>query len=338
MKKLLIVGYFGFENFGDEWLLINLIKLIRRFSTAYKEIYILYNVKEYKRVNDVHYIPRWNFFWIVNVLARVNTVIYCGGVFQDYTSLLSIFYYLFVFLLAKFLFKKVILLNTEFSFKRFPFFIVKLLCSFSDVVVLRNELEMERILKYYKQTKHRNKILFCPDICYIDSNRVEQHDSSKKDFKKVALMIKSEKNELEVLINFCKSLLGKYKLVFIPLHLKEDYEFCLKIAEQIKNCEIRVWNKVEDYRFMLGDVDLVITSRLHGVVISDNLNIPFICFSKQNKIKDLILSNYKAKCISLNKLDPQKLEKNVIYPSSNKEFFCNKVEIVFKTLSRLNYI
>lgn len=338
MKKILVVGYFGFENFGDEWLLVNLIKLIKKFSTTKKKIYVLYNIRKYRKIEDICYIPRWNFFCILNVLTKIDTVIYCGGLFQDHTSIFSFLYYLFIFLFAKLLFKKIVLLNTEFSFKKFPFFITKFLCFNSDKVILRNKLETDRVLKYYK---NKNKILFCPDICYIDSNEESmQVNDFKKDFKKVALIIKSEKKEKFLLVNFCVKLIEKYKckLVFIPLHLREDYRFCLEIAKQLKNCEIRVWDKLENYRFMLKDIDLVVVSRLHGIIMSSNLNIPFICFSEQTKIRNLVVSNYEAQCFLLNDLETQKLEEYIIYPKSNKNFFHKNIEMTFNNLTKLGYI
>lgn len=336
MKKILIVGYFGFENFGDEWLLVNLIKLLRKFSKTDNRIYVLYNTKKHRKINDVYHIPRWNFFYILDVLTKVNTVIYCGGVFQDYTSVFSFLYYFFIFLLAKLLLKRVIILNTEFSFKRIPYFVVNFLCLSAKVIILRNKLGIERMLKLYGC---RNKVIFCPDICYTDFCELDkQNDYSKRELRKIALIIKSEVKEFLFLINFCVELAKKYKLVFIPLHLKEDYKFCLEISKHIKTCEIRVWDKVENYKFMLRDIDLVITSRLHGVIMSDNLDIPFICFSNQDKIKDLVYSNYEKQCFSLDKLEIQKLKRYIIQPNTNKKSFYDKVEMVFKNLFELRYI
>ncbi|MCX7910406.1 MAG: polysaccharide pyruvyl transferase family protein [Endomicrobia bacterium] len=332
MNRILIVGYFGFSNFGDEWLLINLIKLIKKFATTKIDINVLYNIKKCKIVDDICYIPRWNLFWLFKIVYKVNNVVYCGGLFQDYTSILSFFYYLFIFLLAKLFFKRIILLNTEFSFKKIPYFIVYVLSYLSNFVVLRNKIELEKIKRHIK---NKNKFKFSPDICYIEENNKDVLFS--RSFKKVALIIKSGEKDVNLVKNFCKSLADRYRLVFIPFHLKEDYEFSLEIVKQIKNCEIRIWDKIENYKYMFDDIDLVITSRLHGVIISDNLKLPFICFSLQEKIRNFILSIYKTDCISLRGLNIESLENFVIYPNLKNDF-CYQIEKIFKHLGRLRYI
>ncbi|MEN3013043.1 MAG: polysaccharide pyruvyl transferase family protein [Endomicrobiia bacterium] len=334
MKKILIVGYFGFENFGDEWLLKNLTELIKKTSLNKKKIYVLYNLKRHIKINDVHYIPRWNPFLVLETLIKINTIIYCGGLFQDYTSLWSFFYYLFIFLCSKLFLKKILLLNTEFSFKRIPSVFIYLLCAISDIVVFRNKIELNKIKKYFKSS---NKILFSPDICYFESENIDVIDVFKKEYSKICLILKSEPKELEFLKKFCKELSRENRLVFFPLHLKQDYKFSLEIAKGIKNCEIRIWDKVENYKNILEDIDLIITSRLHGIIISDSLKIPFICISTQNKIKNLMLSIYNKDCVDIENINFEKLNDLIVDPLRCNFNFKNEINNMFKYLSNLNY-
>lgn len=333
MNRVLIVGYFGFRNFGDEWLLINLIKLIKKFSKNKIEISLLYNNNEYKVINNIQYIPRWKIFWLIKTICKVDKVIYCGGLFQDYSSVFSFLYYLFIFFLSKLFFKKVILLNTEFSFRKIPYFVRYILSYISDFVVFRNDIELKKIKKFI----NKNKFIFSPDICYIEENIVEKNKLFLKNFKKIGLIIKSEKKDKDLLKNFCESLAKKHHLIFIPFHLEEDYKFILEITKDIKNCEIRVWDKIENYKYIFEDIDLVITSRLHGVVLSDNLKLPFICFSEQEKIRNFILSIYKSYPPTLNELRITSLDDFIIYPNL-KNNFTTQIEETFRFLATLKYI
>ncbi|MCS7231371.1 MAG: polysaccharide pyruvyl transferase family protein [Elusimicrobiota bacterium] len=333
MNRVLIVGYFGFGNFGDEWLLINLIKLIKKFSKNKIEISLLYNNNEYKVINNIQYIPRWKIFWLIKTICKVDKVIYCGGLFQDYSSVFSFLYYLFIFFLSKLFFKKVILLNTEFSFRKIPYFVRYILSYISDFVVFRNDIELKKIKKFI----NKNKFIFSPDICYIEENIVEKNKLFLKNFKKIGLIIKSEKKDKDLLKNFCESLAKKHHLIFIPFHLEEDYKFILGITKDIKNCEIRVWDRIENYKYIFEDIDLVITSRLHGVVLSDNLKLPFICFSEQEKIRNFILSIYKSYPPTLNELRIASLSDFIIYPNL-KNNFTTQIEETFRFLATLKYI
>lgn len=288
MKKIVICGYFGFDNFGDEWLLDILSKLILQVGEKNKQIFVLYNIKEKLQVNDcLYYIPRWKIKEVIKILKISDTLIFCGGVFQDQTSILSFFYYLTIFFLAKVYRSKIVILSTEFIVKKLPKKIFKFLIKNTDIIFVRNQSELEKI-------KDLNlNIKFCPDICFF-SDIENTTNKNLNDTKTIGIIFKKDSFNKGLIVNICKMLSEKYKLVFIPFHLKEDYKFCLELVENIKNCEIRVWDKIQNYKKVFNGIDLVITSRLHGIVAALNLNIPVICCSKDEKLKNFI-NNFNGK-------------------------------------------
>lgn len=94
MKKVLICGYFGFENFGDEALLYVLIKALSDLGIQRQNITVLSNnpglVSNVHKVNSV---MRWNYLDVLNALLSNDKIIFTGGVFQDKTSFKSFLYY-----------------------------------------------------------------------------------------------------------------------------------------------------------------------------------------------------------------------------------------------------
>lgn len=107
MAKVLISGYYGFKNFGDEAILSVLVTHLKEVGA---DITVLssdtdYTAKKYS-VNSVRS------FDMVNVLKEIqNTdVLISGGgsLLQDVTSLKSLVYYSFIIALALLLNKKVI--------------------------------------------------------------------------------------------------------------------------------------------------------------------------------------------------------------------------------------
>ena len=308
MRKVLLFGYFGFNNFGDEWLLKTSIKLLN-ISAERKNFFVLYNIKEKITVEEnVTYIPRWDFIEILKSISQVDTVVSLGGLFQDKTSRLSLLYYLLILFLAKIFNKKIFVLNTEIDVKKIPkSFVVSILNFFADNIFVRNKDD----LKYSKKAK------FCPDICIYDFE--EEKVFVSETVNTIGMIVKQIK-DFEILKTMCEVLSKQYRIVFIPFHVEEDYPFCLKLLSRINNGVIRVWDKVGNYRNIFSDIDLIITSRLHGVIIAAVLCKPFICISEEEKVKKMIKSMFMIGPISLSFLGQKNfsIQGNIFYPEVNK--------------------
>ena len=110
MKKILICGYIGYGNFGDEALLFVLINNLLQVGYKNEDItvlskepektYLAYNVKS---VNSR------NMFQLLNAFLNHDHVIFIGGLFQDKTSFRSLCYYSMQLILGGILQKKVVL-------------------------------------------------------------------------------------------------------------------------------------------------------------------------------------------------------------------------------------
>jgi polysaccharide pyruvyl transferase WcaK-like protein len=94
MKKILVCGYIGYQNFGDEALLYVLINNLLQVGYRREDItviskepektYLTYNVKS---------VDRWNSFELFNAFLNHDHVVFIGGLFQDKTSFRSLCYY-----------------------------------------------------------------------------------------------------------------------------------------------------------------------------------------------------------------------------------------------------
>ncbi|MFN3550301.1 MAG: polysaccharide pyruvyl transferase family protein [Endomicrobiia bacterium] len=334
MINICICGYFGFNNFGDEWLLSVLYKLILQFGEKEKKIFVLYNTKKILKINDhLFYIPRLNFKEISKILKISNTLIFCGGIFQDQTSILSFLYYYTIFLLGKIFKNKIVILSTEFIVnKKFSKKMLKFLIKTADIIYVRNEIELKKIKKL------NNKVEFCPDICLFSERILD--DQRIDDIKTIGLVLKKDDVNKKSIVSLCKILFGKYELVFIPFHLEEDYKFCLSLVEDIKNCQIRVWDRVENYKQIFKNIDLIITSRLHGIIVAINLGIPFICFSEDKKLTNFVYNFSKEVCL-LKKFNSENFNiktKSILIPLEERLRYKEEIFKKLKLLAYHNYI
>jgi polysaccharide pyruvyl transferase CsaB len=85
MKNILISGYYGFGNIGDEAILSAMIEQIKSKIPDCNIIVTSYNIEETKRLHGIEGIDRLNFNAISQEIENCDLVILGGGgLFQDY--------------------------------------------------------------------------------------------------------------------------------------------------------------------------------------------------------------------------------------------------------------
>jgi polysaccharide pyruvyl transferase CsaB len=107
-KNILISGYYGFGNFGDEAILEVLIKKLKELG-----MHITVFSKNPKKTSELYKVNSKYFFNPLEIFSQIincDTLISGGGsLLQDVTSIKSLFYYLFIINIALFFRKKVII-------------------------------------------------------------------------------------------------------------------------------------------------------------------------------------------------------------------------------------
>lgn len=291
MEKVLLGGFFGFENIGDDAILLSEIKFLK--DSGFKPI-ILTN--KGKLIFNEEGINRYNFIEIFKRRKEFKFFILGGGgLFQDKTSFRSLIYYIFLIKFMKFLRKKVILLNVGIGpilrgISRKLLFNALKIC---DLIFLRDLYSYN----FYKNLE--NKYLSSDSSFYLDvvkqkkENKigVSLRDFDKLDLKKFKLFLDGIKNTTSQDLEF---------IVFS----KEE----INIAEELNlnyfysNDPIKIIEKIGKFDFLIG-------TRYHSVIFSIMMETPFIAFVYDIKVKNLI--------------DEIGLE-NLIYPGEDLQIWLKK--------------
>lgn len=101
MKRILICGYLGFENFGDEAILSVLLRDLLKVGFQRQNITVISNNSSLTRVIcNVNSINRKNILEVFASLMDHDALIFIGGLFQDKTSLASFMYYFLILFLG----------------------------------------------------------------------------------------------------------------------------------------------------------------------------------------------------------------------------------------------
>ena len=141
MLNIVISGYYGFKNFGDEAILSVLINHLKSFENVDITVFssdINYTSEAYL----VNCVNSFDFFNIIKTIKNSDVLISGGGsLLQDVTSAKSLIYYSFIIALAILFNKKIIIfaqgigpLNNFLSK-----FLVKNLLRYCKLVTVRDE-------------------------------------------------------------------------------------------------------------------------------------------------------------------------------------------------------
>ena len=147
--NLLISGYYCFNNLGDEFILISIISELHLKNKDISITVLSANPAKTASLYKVNSINRWNPYKIIKEITRSQVIVLGGGgLFQDMTSSLSLYYYLLVMFLAKLFSKKLFVYSVNIN--ELAYF-NRLLASFmlkkADMITVREKRSLQVLEK-----------------------------------------------------------------------------------------------------------------------------------------------------------------------------------------------
>lgn len=170
-KKVVISGYYGFDNFGDDAILYVLCENLKRMDA---EITVLSaNPKKTAKDYGVNSIKNFDIKNLIKVISKSDILISGGGsLLQDVTSLKSLLYYAFVITCALFFKKDVVIfaqgigpLNKKVSQR-----LVKFLLKQAKFVSVRDERSLNLMHSWNINAKLVEDPVFSIKIAEIPKN------------------------------------------------------------------------------------------------------------------------------------------------------------------------
>ena len=148
--KILISGYYGFGNAGDSLVLDSILGQIRA-RDGKADITVLSASPAYTApVHNVKSVYRWNWIKIFTELRKCDVLISGGGgLFQDYTGNIGLYYYLGIIYLAKLLKKKVFICAVGINeLKKINSAITSKVLRLADKITVREQDSQELLVKW----------------------------------------------------------------------------------------------------------------------------------------------------------------------------------------------
>lgn len=294
MKKnnIVICGYFGYRNAGDELILRSMVEGLRGEKGINSITVLSSRPHQTRGFYGVKAINRWNPLSIIRAMLSSGTMISAGGLYQDVTGSLSLYYYLALILLAKLCGCRVLLCGVDFGpvNRRFNRFLIRLATRFTDRIAVRSRGSFEFLEKLgLPAGMAGGNIQLTADYILGDTFGIKKRKESIGDLKKIMLILRLPRGKYDVfrITHFCESLSRRLNvgLVFVPFHIEQDMVFLNEVMRNLKvPAKIARWNKPGDLYDILSSGDLIISQRLHGLIIGSALGMPVIGISGDTKL------------------------------------------------------
>ncbi len=296
---VLMSGYYGFNNSGDEAILISVHKNIENLGDNIDIVVLSNSPVETLEKYGFDVVYRFSLIKVLKALKNCDLLLSGGGsLLQDTTSTRSLMYYLSIILTAKMFRKKVMLYANGIGpvSKKTNRRMVKWVVSKADLITLRENSSYEDL----RSMGVKNEKVF------VTADPVFTMDSISKDkalnlLKKANIPTdkpimgvsvrnwKNQDNFIKFFAKVCDEVSEKFNktIVFIVMHQPNDVKVSEKVQSCMKNKSYILKDLYSPYELigMISLMDYILSMRLHTLIFAARMNIPLIGFSYDPKIE-----------------------------------------------------
>lgn len=321
MNKVVISGFYGFHNIGDEAILETLTEQLRKLDPDMQITVLSHSPEETMSKFGVNAIKRNDLFKVIRAIIKSDVLLSGGGsLLQDDTSARSIHYYLTILRMGLFFKKKVFLISN----------------GIGPIIRESNKKRVAKVLNRVEHTTVRDfnsqkllvEIGVKPEKVSVSADMVV---AMRKEDKAIGAEILSQLNFIAPerktlgiairqkdfrdmdkraeLIKLANRLSNIYSVVFVPFYYKNDTKIYEDIHKDVTEHVYFIKEKYNSDEFMslLQNLDVLIGSRLHSLIFALVAEIPFIGISYDPKIENFMDMIDMQPVCAMHNFDAQKL-------------------------------
>ncbi len=334
MSRVVLSGYYGFNNAGDEAILYAIIRTLRKIEPGI-EITVLSNepAKTAKQYH-VRACRRWKLGEVIKALSTCDLLISGGGsLLQDVTSKLSPLYYLGVIFLARLLERPVMVyaqgigpLRTRINRSLSAFVLNRV-----NAITVRDQRSKEDLVAMGVEreiTVTADPVLgLSPENISVELGReiLERNGFCPGEGQKLlGVYIRSWKDNayLPELVKACDKLAEEgWKIVFVPMQFPGDITISRQAAKQMKHeaLVLKEMYNPEEILSITKNMDLVLGMRLHALIKGAVARVPVVGLSYDPKVDRFLESIGHQALISVENLRGETLIEMVKWAYSRRE-------------------
>ncbi len=339
---IMISGYFGFDNCGDEAILMSMLQRLRQYVPG-ENIFILSQSPDITRARyGVNAIGRLNLFWILCNLKKIGIFISGGGgLLQDVSGRgLSISYYLGLVMLAR-LFKIPCVIYAQGIGpvkRRINKRIIKSVLTKVNLIMVRDD--QSRI--FLEEIGIEKELVVVTDPAFLLSPEELPEDMVKKyqlnsvpeiiNGMTIGIVIRNcpeiRKDYQKITLQIAKIadyLITEYqaKIIFLPFQKKQDWPLLQDIVKQMDYSNFHCFDQEvtpAQILSLVSRLSLIIAMRFHAIIFATINNVPFIALSYDPKISNYVNSlGLTELLLNLNQLTLTEIDNKLKYIRVHQE-------------------
>lgn len=335
-EKIVLSGYYGFNNLGDEAVLYSILRTLRTAKPDLRFTVLSNDPVKTKKAYNVDAVNRWSMKEVFRALMQCDLLISGGGsLLQDTTSPKSLLYYLGVVFLAKLLRKKVIYyaqgvgpINSYLGQKLVP-----LVSNMVDIIAVRDQ-DSKNLLQQL-QVKKPPIYVKADAVLGLYRKEIERKSGQNLlirngiDLTNKGSMIGIAVREwqglsgyLKVVAQLADELIRKgFCVLLLPMHFPEDVTASRELARLMEEEPILIKEQcsVIEMLGLIGELDLMIGMRLHSLIMAAVMGVPSVGISYDPKVDSFLKLTEQPIAGRVETLDYDVLARDVFTTLSNLE-------------------
>ena len=284
-KKVVISGYYGFGNFGDELILSVLIQHLKELGI--ETVVLSSNPRKTSTEHFVNAVHSFNTHQVSTILKQSDVLISGGGsLLQDVTSIKSLIYYLWVIFTALRCRKDVVIFSQGIGpiNNKFAQLITKFILKKCKYISVRDKKSQELLRDW-----GINSRLLCDPVFSMKLNPSQSTGVVGIQLRDFATM---NDNLLKKLAQQVIKDFSDKKIKILSLQQTIDNEICVKFQHMLNeiNPEIKTEIVDDNIIYNIFDLEYLIGMRFHALIIALKAGIKCAGINYDIKVENLAKS------------------------------------------------
>lgn len=326
VAKVVISGYYGFGNAGDEAVLAGIVRSFAERSPDTELIVLSSDPAETTRVHGVRAVPRTSISDVISAIRSSDLLISGGGsLLQDVTSSRSLMYYLGIIWLAKRLGKKVMIYAQGIgpisgaSSRRFA----SRLLNQVDLITVRDDPSKAYLTA---MGVDRPPVSVTADPSFVMeaasdefAEEVLKASGAHLDMPLIGVSLRSWKDQAQWLPAIADGLQTAAQkvgasLVFLPMQREQDLGICIQVASGMNVPSSVVAAQLEPSQMLaiVKRMSLTVGMRLHSLIFSASAGVPYVGLSYDPKVEAFVRSTTHEGPIKIDSASSSELANRII--------------------------
>lgn len=314
-NTIMISGYYGFDNAGDEAILSAIIQRIRSELPWSRIIVLSDSPEKTKKEHQEDAFNRKNFAGIFKLMKKIDLFISGGGgLVQDATGFNTVVYYLSLVMMAKMRRKKVMLYANGLGplHQKKSQTLARLIMNKADLITYRDEkskaLSLELGINKPEIHVTADPVFALSPAPAEKLQPILEKEEINADNFKLGISVRpwgEDNSYLEHIAGLADSYIREKKAqVFLfPFQESQDMETCKALAGKMENpAKIISRNyTIPEMMGIIGSMDMLLGMRLHSLIFALIQNVPSLGLSYDPKVT-ILMENMELPCLSIENL------------------------------------